>query len=136
MLRTLPRGQKTTWPEHLNKVVHAYNYTKNDVTEFFPFFLFDLSPRLPIDITFELGEPQKSEGYSNYAKQWAEAMKQAYEIVTEKMKTQNDSTKKKETKKTYSSILKPGDPGPCGTWQVKGSLGKYNLYSRGVERGG
>ena len=36
MLRTLPESKKYKWKESLNKVVHAYNATRNDVTGFSP----------------------------------------------------------------------------------------------------
>ena len=37
MLRTLPVNKKSRWKDSLNKVVHAYNCTRNDVTGFSPF---------------------------------------------------------------------------------------------------
>ena len=34
-LKTLPETCKSDWKSHLNKMVHAYNCTKNDATGFF-----------------------------------------------------------------------------------------------------
>ena len=82
MLRTLPEIQKSYWCDHLNKVVHAYNCTRNDTTEFSPSYLaFGRPPRLPVDRMF--GQPPK--GYSTYpecVKQWRSAMNEAYNLVT------------------------------------------------------
>ena len=39
MLCTLPESYKSHWHEHLNKVVHAYNCSRNDVTGYSPFYL-------------------------------------------------------------------------------------------------
>ena len=53
MLRAIPEKQKSRWRDHLHKVVHAYNCTRNDFTGFSPFYLvFGRNPRLPIDIMF------------------------------------------------------------------------------------
>ena len=34
MLRTIPETQKSRWADHLHQVVHAYNCTKNEATDF------------------------------------------------------------------------------------------------------
>ena len=39
MLRTLPESYKSNWHEHLNKVVHSYNCSRNDTTGYSPFYL-------------------------------------------------------------------------------------------------
>ena len=92
MLRALPEKQKTRWRDHLNKVVHAYNYTRHDSTGFSPFYLlFGRTPRLPIDLMFGLNP---SEGYSTYleyvgystypeyARNWRRAIKEAYNLAS------------------------------------------------------
>jgi hypothetical protein len=51
----LEKNEKQDWKSHLNKVVHAFNCTKNETTGFAPFFLlFGRSQRLPIDVIFGL----------------------------------------------------------------------------------
>ena len=53
MLGTLPEKQKSTCREHVPTLVHAYNCTRNNVTDFSPYYLmFVRRPCLPIDILF------------------------------------------------------------------------------------
>lgn len=69
MLRTLPELQKSRWRDHLNKVVHAYNCTRNDATGYAPFYLvFGHLPRLPVDIMFGLKPPKGNSTYPEYVK--------------------------------------------------------------------
>ena len=54
MLRTLPEKYKTSWKDHVNKVIHAYNCTKHSSTEFSAYYLiFGRKPRLPVDIILQ-----------------------------------------------------------------------------------
>ena len=53
MLGTLPEKPKSTWREQAPTLVHAYNCTRNNVTDFSLYYLmFGRKPHLPIDILF------------------------------------------------------------------------------------
>ena len=78
MLRTLPESQKHRWKDSLNKVVHAYNCSRNDATGFSPFYLlFGRSPRFPVDLMFGLGRDDSNLTRTDYVKKWELAMKEA-----------------------------------------------------------
>ena len=82
MLRTLPEVEKSRWKDHVSKVVHAYNSTRNDTTGFFPFFLlFGRHPRLPIDLIFQTQTPPSKRDYPQYAKEWKRSMEEAYQLA-------------------------------------------------------
>ena len=51
MLGTLPEKPKGPWREQVPILVHAYNCTRNNVTDFSPYYhMFSRKPHLPIDI--------------------------------------------------------------------------------------
>ena len=109
MPRTSPEEKKSSWADSLNKVVRAYNCTRNDATGFTPFFLFRRAPRLPIDQIFGMCNKPKSVGYPKYVEQWATAMKEAYEIV--KKRTGNQlRTKEREWKERSQFGAQPRRP--------------------------
>ena len=109
MLRTLPEERQSSWADSLNKVVHAYNCTRNDGTGFGPFFLlFGRAPRLPIDQIFGLCHQPKSASYPKYVKQWATAMKDAYEIVEKR--TGNQLRTRGERIERKTTVRHPRDP--------------------------
>ena len=64
MMKTLPEKFKSNWKDHVNKLAFAYNCTRNNSTTFSPFqLLFGRSPRLPIDLMFDLHEDLPYDDY-------------------------------------------------------------------------
>ena len=79
VLRTLRENKKERWKDSLNKVVHAYNCTRNNETWFSPFYLlFGRSPRLPFNL--DVWSPRDEPGVTHrgYVKKWQISMKEAY----------------------------------------------------------
>ncbi|KAK3752442.1 hypothetical protein QZH41_003510 [Actinostola sp. cb2023] len=110
MLRSLPERHKTRWSKHLNKVVHAYNCTKNSSTGYAPFFLlFGRPPRLPIDIMFGLETSSRFNSYPEYVKKCQEAMHDAYNLASEKARQSAAKGKNHYDKKARAVVLQPGD---------------------------
>ena len=62
MIGTLEAKDKQHWKEYLPTLVHLYNCTKNNATDFSPYYLmYGQKLRLPIDIKFSLASTQAEE---------------------------------------------------------------------------
>lgn len=106
MLRTLPREHKSRWKDHLNKVVYAYNCTKNDATGFSPFhLLFGRAPRLPIDWIFRRTQDSHAGSHLEYVKKWKAAMREAHNLAAERVDRAAGTSKTRYDKRVRSSIL-------------------------------
>jgi len=129
MLRSLPETQKSRWPEHLNKVVHAYNCTRHDSTGFSPFLLlYGRTPRLPIDIMFGLKPPQGYCNYPAYVKQWREAMRAAYDLANTQASKSAMIGKQQYDKKVRHTALQEGDRVLVRNLSERGGTGKLRSY--------
>ena len=127
MIRTLQENRKTKWASHVSKLVHAYNATRNEATGFLPFYLlFGEELRLPIDTIFQKTVNTHIKNHSDYARQWQRAIKQAYEIATEK------SRKSQERGRNYYSVTTPSSaallPGDRVLVRNLSERGKLHAY--------
>ena len=129
MLRTLPEKEKSRWKDHVNKVVHAYNCTHNDTTGFSPFFLlFGRQSRLPIDLIFKIKTPSTKQEYSQFVKQWKDAMKEAYQRAGRKINERGLRAKKTYDRWVRSSVLEPGDRVLVRNLSERGGPGKLRSF--------
>ena len=110
MLCTLPESYKSHWHEHLNKVVHAYNCSRNDATGYSRFYLlFGRHPQLPIDLIFSIDLSTKHQSYPQYVSTWKTAMENAYKLASKKSQESGAWAKEYYDRKLHSSVLLPND---------------------------
>ncbi|XP_071823862.1 uncharacterized protein [Apostichopus japonicus] len=109
MLRKLSNQQKLNWKEHLPRCMHAYNCSKNDATGFSPFFLmFGRSPRLPVDILFNLESENEDIDHRTFADKWRCQMQEAYSIANRHTDKASAAAKERYDRKTHYTQLSPG----------------------------
>ena len=129
MLRTLPESQKHKWKDSLNKVVHAYNSSRNDATGFSPFYLlFGRSPRLPVDLMFRLSREDTRMNHTEYTEKWKVAMKDAYEMARQNISKSSEDGKKQYDRKVRFSSLQPGDGVLVRNLSERGGPGKLRSH--------
>ncbi|KAI4876831.1 hypothetical protein NFI96_008459 [Prochilodus magdalenae] len=110
MLKTLTEKEKASWKDSLNKLIFAYNCTRSEVTGFSPFFLlYGRSPRLPIDLYFNLPTEPGSSSQEEYLEKWKKGMEEAHAIAKENAHKAASRNKRNYDKKVKSSVLCPGD---------------------------
>ena len=130
MMRTLPEAYKSKWHLHVNKLVHAYNCSPNDVTGYSPFqLMFGLPPRLPIDVMFSAATPEDKQAYSTYVEEWKQATAEAHKIAQEITgKSVLQSKKRYDQAKPTSSALEKGDRVLVRNVRERGGPGKLRSY--------
>ncbi|KAJ7983665.1 hypothetical protein DPEC_G00374330 [Dallia pectoralis] len=111
MLGTLKDKQKSHWRDYVKPLTHAYNCTKNDVTQFTPYeLMFGRQPRLPVDIAFGLpvkyGAPKT---HSQYVKTLRARLEESYQIATKNSQKVAGRNKRRFDKAVRESTLEEGD---------------------------
>ena len=131
MLKTMQSKEKTRWKDHVDKLVFAYNCTRNDTTTFSPFYLlFGRSPRLPVDFLFDVDEDEDDKGVSHveFAESWKQAMSDAYAVVRENTSKSAARGKNHYDKKTFGACLDIGDRVLVRNVSERGGTGKLRNY--------
>ncbi|KAJ8004302.1 hypothetical protein DPEC_G00157720 [Dallia pectoralis] len=111
MLGTLKDKQRSHWHDYVKPLTHAYNCTKNDVTQFTPYeLMFGRQPRLPVDIAFGLpvkyGAPKT---HSQYVKTLRARLEESYQIATKNSQKVAGRNKRRFDKAVRESTLEEGD---------------------------
>ena len=104
MLGTLPEKPKSTWREQVLMLVHAYNYTSSNATDFSPYYLmFGRKPHLPIDIPFSTNTAKlKGSTSTKYVENLRWRLELAY-------KTTIEVVKEEQEKKTNDTMIRKLD---------------------------
>lgn len=90
--------------------------------------MYGRSPRLPIDLAFYLQKDDNTTSHSQYAQEWRERMKQAYDIVTKRTVSSQSSAKTRYDRKPASSVLQVGDRVLVRNLSERGGPGKLRNY--------
>ena len=129
MLRCLSDTQKSKWKDHVNKMVFAYNCTKNESTGFSPYqLLFGRKPRLPIDIIFGRTQSTVCKRYPKYLKDWKQAMEDAYNIAAAKSGQSMEKGRKRYNERAFVTDLKLGDRVLVKRLLERGGPGKLRSF--------
>lgn len=111
MLGTLDPTQKSKWSQHLTRLVHAYNCTKNDATGYSPYFLmFGREARLPVDLCFGVSADGTSNTtYLKYVSKMQRDLQAAYQVAQTTSSKMNQGNKERYDQKVRCQNLSPGD---------------------------
>jgi hypothetical protein len=131
MLKTLETDQTRQWHLLVNKLVHAYNCTRNDSTGFSPFFLlYGRAPRLPVDLMFGLSTQGDSSrpDVSGYAETFTIVLKDAYKKAAATAAKESEHNRQQFNKKVRVTELRSGDRVLVKNYSQRGGPGKLRSY--------
>ena len=95
----------------MSKLSYAYNCTRHATTGYSPYYLlFGRSPRLPIDLLFNVSREKKEPAsLPENVKKWKGALQEALNIASRNVHAKTESGKLQYDKKVHSTALEPGD---------------------------
>lgn len=129
MLRTLDDDAKADWKSSLDKVVHAFNVTRNESTGYAPYYLlFGRNPRLPIDSMFGIPHSEDSVSHEDYVKKWKLRMEEAYQLATKSAQASGKRGKELYDKKIQGAELQPGNRVLIRNLTERGGPGKLRSF--------
>lgn len=129
MLRNLDDEAKADWKSSLDKVVHAYNVTRNESTGYAPYYLlFGRSPRLPIDSMFGIPPGEGSVSQEEYARKWKLRMEEAYQLANKAAQASGKRGKELYDKKIQGAELHPGNRVLIRNLSERGGPGKLRPF--------
>ena len=111
MVGTLPEMPKSTWREQLPTLVHAYDGTRNNVTDFSPYYLmFGGKPCLLIDILFGSNTAKLKDNTSTkYVENLKWRLEWAYKTANKVVKKEQEWNKQYYHHKIRCAKLEVGD---------------------------
>ena len=112
MLKTLGERNKSSWKDHIQKLVHVYKCMTHYSTSYLPYYLlFGRTPKLPINLIIPSpADDHEQITHSSYISKWKEQLTQAYEIANKQsMQRKSKHVERKNAKRLRASILLPGD---------------------------
>ncbi len=110
MLGTFDAAEKHKWIQHISKLLHAYNCTKNESTVYSPYFLlFEREARLPIDVCFGTSSDGGGQTYQRYVENLKIDLQKAYQLVSKTALKNHQRNKRLYDKKVKYQNIEPGD---------------------------
>ena len=110
MMRTLEEAEKSRWKYSLNKLIHAYNCTRNETTGYSLYYLmFGREPRLPINLILDNPESTVPKNHTQYLTQWEKSMSEAYKIAARNAEQRKGKDCDRRNSRATLVTLKPGD---------------------------
>ena len=111
MLGALPKKPKSTWREQVATLVHAYNCTRNNMTDFSLYYLmFHRKACLLIDILFGMNIADlKGNTSTKHVENLKQRMEWAYKTANQVVKKEQDWNKWHYDGKVRCTQLKVGD---------------------------
>lgn len=113
----------------MDKLVFAYNCTRNSATSYSPFYLlFGRSPPLPIDFMFDIPEKDQDVESHTFVESWKKAMQEAYSIARQNANKNSDMEKRNYDRKLFGACLDVGDRVLVRNLSERGGTGKLRSY--------
>ena len=118
----LSPANKADWKSHIGPIVHAYNCTRHETTNYAPFFfMYGRNPRLPVDVIFgiDAGDAEKPD-YNKYVNSLKSRLQKAYKLASSKMKDSHISQKRHYNKRVRGNAIQIGDRVLVRNVQIRG----------------
>ena len=112
MLGMLDPEQKHNWKAAVGPLVHAYNCTKHESTDYSPYMLmFGRQPRPAVDVVLGLTQEgtDKVESYGKYIQSLKDNLSQAYSVATAKTRQSQQRQKAGYDTKAKAAVVEVGD---------------------------